>query len=127
MAAAVSDFRPTVSSDRKIKKHEAPTVINLERTEDILSAAAKAPSRKLLVGFAAETDNVVDNALQKLKSKNLDMIVVNDLMKKGAGFGSDTNAVIIIDRAGVQTELQVMPKQEIARRIIDKIAELKAN
>ncbi len=127
MAAAVSDFKPTVSSDRKIKKHEAPTVINLERTEDILSAAAKAPGRKLLVGFAAETDNVLDNALQKLKSKNLDMIVVNDLTKKGAGFGSDTNAVIIIDRAGVQTELQVMPKLEIARRIIDKIAELKAN
>jgi len=127
MAAAVSDFKPTVSSDRKIKKHEAPTVINLERTEDILSAAAKAPGRKLLVGFAAETDNVLDNALQKLKSKNLDMIVVNDLMKKEAGFGTDTNAVTIIDRAGVQTELQVMPKREIARRIIDKIAELKAN
>ena len=127
MAAAVSDFKPAVSSDRKIKKHEASMVINLERTEDILSAAAKAPGRKLLVGFAAETDNVLDNALQKLKSKNLDMIVANDLMKKGAGFGSDTNAVIIIDRAGKQTELQVMPKLEIARRIIDKIAELKAN
>lgn len=126
MAAAVSDFKPTVSSDRKIKKHEAPTMINLERTEDILSAVAKAPGRKLLVGFAAETDNVLDNAIQKLRSKNLDMIVVNDLMKKGAGFGSDTNAVTIIDRAGVQTELPVMPKREIARRIIDKIAELKA-
>ena len=126
MAAAVSDFKPTVSSDRKIKKHEAPTMINLERTEDILSAVAKAPGRKLLVGFAAETDNVLDNAIQKLRSKNLDMIVVNDLMKKGAGFGSDTNAVTIIDRAGVQTELPVMPKWEIARRIIDKIAELKA-
>ncbi len=127
MAAAVSDFKPTISSDRKIKKHEASTVINLERTEDILSAAAKAPGRKLLVGFAAETDNVLNNALQKLKSKDLDMIVANDLTKKGAGFCSDTNAVVIIDRAGVQTELQVMPKREIARRIIDKIAELKAN
>jgi phosphopantothenoylcysteine decarboxylase / phosphopantothenate---cysteine ligase len=127
MAAAVSDFKPTVSSDRKIKKHEASLVINLERTEDILSAAAKAPGRKLLVGFAAETDNVLGNAIQKLKSKDLDMIVVNDLMKKGAGFGSDTNAVIIIDRAGVQTELQMMPKREIARKIINKVAELKAN
>jgi phosphopantothenoylcysteine decarboxylase/phosphopantothenate--cysteine ligase len=127
MAAAVSDFKPTISSDRKIKKHEASTVINLERTEDILSAAAKTSGRRLLVGFAAETDNVLDNALQKLKSKNLDMIVVNDVTKKGAGFCSDTNAVVIIDRAGVQTELQVMPKREIARRIIDKIAELKAN
>jgi phosphopantothenoylcysteine decarboxylase/phosphopantothenate--cysteine ligase len=127
MAAAVSDFKPTISSDRKIKKHEASTVINLERTEDILSAAAKTSGRRLLVGFAAETDNVLDNALQKLKSKNLDMIVVNDVTKKGAGFCSDTNEVVIIDRAGVQTELQVMPKREIARRIIDKIAELKAN
>jgi phosphopantothenoylcysteine decarboxylase/phosphopantothenate--cysteine ligase len=126
MAAAVSDFKPTFSSDRKIKKHEAPTRINLERTEDILSAVAKSPGKKLLVGFAAETDNVLENAIQKLRSKNLDMIVVNDLMKKGAGFGSDTNAVIIIDRAGVQAELPVMPKREIARRIIDKIAELKA-
>jgi phosphopantothenoylcysteine decarboxylase/phosphopantothenate--cysteine ligase len=61
-----------------------------------------------------------------LRSKNLDMIVVNDLMKKGAGFGSDTNAVIIIDRAGVRAELPLMPKREIARRIIDKIAEFKA-
>ena len=127
MAAAVSDFKPTVLSDRKIKKQEASLVINLERTEDILSAAAKAPGRKLLVGFAAETDNVLENAIQKLKSKDLDMIVVNDLMKQGAGFGSDTNAVVIIDRAGVQTELHMMPKREIARRIIDKVAELKAN
>jgi phosphopantothenoylcysteine decarboxylase/phosphopantothenate--cysteine ligase len=126
MAAAVSDFKPTFSSDRKIKKHEAPTMINLERTEDILSAVAKSPGKKLLVGFAAETDNVLDNAIQKLRSKNLDMIVVNDLMKKGAGFGSDTNAVIIIDRAGVRAELPLMPKREIARRIIDKIAEFKA-
>jgi len=126
MAAAVSDFKPTISSDRKIKKHEAPTVIELERTEDILSAVARAPGRKLLVGFAAETDNVLENAVQKLRNKKLDMIVVNDLMKKGAGFGSDTNAVVIIDRAGAQTELPVMPKREIARRIIDKIAELKA-
>jgi phosphopantothenoylcysteine decarboxylase/phosphopantothenate--cysteine ligase len=126
MAAAVSDFKPTFSSDRKIKKHEAPTMINLERTEDILSAVAKSPGKKLLVGFAAETDNVLDNAIHKLRSKNLDMIVVNDLMKKGAGFGSDTNAVIIIDRAGVRAELPLMPKREIARRIIDKIAEFKA-
>lgn len=127
MAAAVSDFKPAVSSDRKIKKHEAPAVIDLERTEDILSAVSKAPGKRLLVGFAAETDNVLENAIQKLKSKNLDMIVANDLLKQGAGFGSDTNAVTIIDRTGTQTELPAMPKLEIARRIIDKIAELKAN
>ncbi len=126
MAAAVSDFKPAISSDRKIRKQEAPTIINLERTDDILSAVSKVPGRRLLVGFAAETDNVLDNSMKKLKSKDLDMIVANDLLKPGAGFACDTNAVTIIDRAGMQTELPVMPKSEIARRIIDKIIELKA-
>jgi phosphopantothenoylcysteine decarboxylase/phosphopantothenate--cysteine ligase len=126
MAAAVSDFKPAVSSDRKIKKQDASMVINLERTEDILLAVGKVPGDRLLVGFAAETDNVLVNALEKLKSKNLDMIVVNDLKKKGAGFGSDTNTVTVIERSGMHTELPVMTKLEIARRIIDKIVELKA-
>ncbi len=126
MAAAVSDFRPMVSSDRKIKKHEAPLMINLEHTEDILSALGKSPGGRLLVGFAAETDDVLDNAKRKLKDKNLDMIVVNDLNQQGAGFGSDTNAVTLIDRAGTHAVLPVMPKLEIARRIIDKVIELKA-
>lgn len=127
MAAAVSDFKPAVSSDRKIKKHEAPAMINLERTEDILSSVGKAPGKRVLVGFAAETDDVLGNARKKLKDKNLDLIVANDLFKKGAGFGSDTNEVTLIDRSGTQTELPVMPKIEIARRIMDKIAELLAN
>ncbi len=125
MAAAVSDFRPIGPSDRKIKKDKAPLVINLERTEDILSAVGKTPGRRLLVGFAAETDNVLENALNKLKGKNLDLIVVNDLTKKGAGFGSDTNAVTIIDRAGKRTELPMMPKLDIGRQIIDYIVEIK--
>ncbi len=127
MSAAVSDFRPADPVDRKIKKDDAPKVINLERTEDILTAVGKVPGRRLLVGFAAETDNVLGNAVRKLKNKGLDLIVVNDLMKQGAGFGSDTNAVTMIDREGKQSELPVMPKLEIARRIIDKILELKAN
>jgi phosphopantothenoylcysteine decarboxylase/phosphopantothenate--cysteine ligase len=127
MAAAVSDFRPAVSSDRKIKKQDAPLVINLERTEDILSDIGHLPGSRLVVGFAAETDNVLDNALKKLKTKNLDMIVANDLTRMGAGFGADTNAVTVIDRSGMQTEFPVMPKPEIARRIIDKITELMAN
>jgi phosphopantothenoylcysteine decarboxylase/phosphopantothenate--cysteine ligase len=127
MAAAVSDFRPAAPSDRKIKKEDASPVISLERTEDILSGVGKVPGSRLLVGFAAETDRVLEHAVEKLKSKNLDLIVANDLLKKGAGFGCDTNAVTIIDRAGSQTELPVMPKREIARRIIDKIVELKAN
>ncbi len=127
MAAAVSDFRPVVSSDRKIKKQEAPMTVALERTEDILLALGKVPGKRLLVGFAAETDNLIENATQKLKSKNLDLIIANDLLKKGAGFGTDTNSITIIDRRGVQAELPVLPKTDVARRIMDKIAELSAN
>ncbi len=127
MAAAVSDFRPATSSDRKVKKETAPMNIPLERTEDILLAAGRAPGKRLLVGFAAETDDALNNALEKLKKKNLDLIAVNDLTQQGAGFGSDTNAVTLIDRSGLKTELPVMPKNEIARRIIDKVSELKVN
>lgn len=125
MAAAVSDFKPVLSSDRKIKKQEAPSVFELERTEDILNTISKVPGKRLLIGFAAETDDHVDNAIKKLKDKNLDMIVVNDLLKQGAGFAADTNIVTIIDKSGKQTELPLMTKTEIASRIIDKIVELK--
>ncbi len=127
MAAAVSDFKPAVFTDRKIKKHEAPTSLQLERTPDILLELVRTPGRRFLVGFAAETDNVRQNAVTKLKDKKLDMIVANDLAKTGAGFGSDTNAVIIIDRNGTELELPVMPKSAIAERILDKIVELKAS
>ena len=127
MAAAVSDFKPATFTDRKIKKQEAPTILQLEPTRDILLDLGKAASKRFLVGFAAETDNIRQNALKKLQEKNLDMIVANDLMKAGAGFGSETNSVTIIDRDGTETELPVMPKSEIAAHILDKILELKAN
>jgi phosphopantothenoylcysteine decarboxylase/phosphopantothenate--cysteine ligase len=127
MAAAVSDFKPAVFTDRKIKKHEAPTILQLEPTRDILLELGKTAGKRFLVGFAAETDNMRQNALKKLQEKNLDMIVANDLVRAGAGFGTDTNAVTIIDRNGTETELPVMPKSEIAAHILDKIVELKAN
>lgn len=126
MAAAVSDFKPAVSTDHKIKKHEAPTILQLERTRDILLEVSKTAGRRFLVGFAAETDNVYDNAVKKLKEKNLDMIVANDLMKAGAGFDTDTNSVTIIERTGKSEELPVMHKSEIAAYILNKIVELKA-
>lgn len=126
MAAAVSDFKPAVSTDHKIKKHEAPTTLQLERSRDILLELGKAAGRRFLVGFAAETDNVFDNAVKKLKEKNLDMIVANDLMKAGAGFDADTNSVTIIERTGKSTELPVMHKSEIAAHVLNKIVELKA-
>ncbi len=126
MAAAVSDFRPAVSTDHKIKKHEAPTILQLEPTRDILLELGKTAGKRLLVGFAAETDNVHQNAIKKLTEKKLDMIVANDLVKAGAGFETDTNSVTIIDRTGKSEELPVMHKSEIAAHILDKIVELKA-
>ncbi len=126
MAAAVSDFKPAVSTDHKIKKHDAPTILQLERTRDILLELSKTVGRRFLVGFAAETDSVYDNAIKKLKEKNLDMIVANDLMKSGVGFDTETNSVTIIDRTEKSTELPVMHKSEIAAYILNKIIELKA-
>lgn len=124
MAAAVSDFRPVHAADHKIKKDEAESVLQLERTDDILLKLGKAGRGGLLVGFAAETDDVERNAAKKLKEKNLDLIVANDLLKAGSGFGADTNAVTIIDRAGKRTELPTMPKSEIAAHIINAVVAL---
>ncbi len=127
MAAAVSDFKPAVSSERKMKKQEAPTRLDLHRTEDILKTIGTVPGKRLLIGFAAETDDLVGNASRKLKEKNLDMIVANDILEQGAGFGNDTNRVILLERSGVRTDLPLQTKNEIAARIMEKIVELKKN
>jgi phosphopantothenoylcysteine decarboxylase/phosphopantothenate--cysteine ligase len=127
MAAAVSDFKPAVTHQRKIKKQDASTMLELERTTDILSAIGRMPGKRLLVGFAAETDDLVRNAEQKLKDKNLDIIVANDILEQGAGFGADTNRVVILDRSGARTELPLSTKTEIAGTILNKIMELKKN
>ena len=124
MAAAVSDFRPHQSADRKIKKEDAPATLRLERTVDILKELGKSGEKPLLVGFAAETDDVEQNALKKLRDKNLDLIVVNDLLRHGSGFGSDTNAVTMIERSGKRHELSTLPKAEVARKIMDVVVEL---
>jgi phosphopantothenoylcysteine decarboxylase / phosphopantothenate---cysteine ligase len=123
MAAAVSDFKPLQKSDRKIKKEEAATTLNLERTGDILLGLGNAGGKRLLVGFAAETDDVEKNALKKLKDKHLDMIVVNDLLKSGSGFGVDTNAVKIIDRTGKRIEVPTLPKTQVAAAVMTAISE----
>ena len=124
MAAAVSDFRPLRSAGRKIKKEDAPDVLQLERTVDILSKLGKAGGTRLLVGFAAETDAVEQNALKKLRDKNLDLIVMNDILRPGSGFGTDTNAVTILDRAGKRYELPTLPKREAARSIVNVVVDL---
>lgn len=124
MAAAVSDFRPRASSGRKIKKESADTLLELERTEDILLELGKNKAGRVLVGFAAETDSVIENARRKMEQKGLDLIVANNILDIGAGFEVDTNKVTIIESRGGIEELPVMPKTEIAKRIIHKTAEL---
>ncbi len=124
MAAAVSDFKPSRPSARKIKKEEAAEALQLERTHDILRELGERGGKQLLVGFAAETDDIELNALKKLKDKNLDMVVVNDLLRDGSGFGTDTNAVTIFDRSGRRQELPTMPKSEVARSIVNSLVEL---
>ncbi len=123
MAAAVSDFKPLRTSDRKIKKEDAAQTLQLERTGDILLELGKAGGKRLLVGFAAETDDIEQNAKKKLNEKHLDMIVVNDLLKSGSGFGVDTNAVTIIDRTGKRTEVPTSPKTQVAASVMAAICE----
>jgi phosphopantothenoylcysteine decarboxylase/phosphopantothenate--cysteine ligase len=124
MAAAVSDFKPSHAADRKIKKNEAPLHLDLERTGDILQELGGLSGKPLLAGFAAETDNIEQNAVKKLREKNLDLIVVNDVLKPGSGFGTDTNSVVIFDRTGRRMELPTMQKSEIAARVLDVLVNL---
>jgi phosphopantothenoylcysteine decarboxylase/phosphopantothenate--cysteine ligase len=124
MAAAPSDFRPAEKANAKIKKGRGPTKIDLEQTEDILkSTIPKRKKKSLVVGFALETGDGLANAREKLKSKDLDMVVLNDATEPGAGFGVDTNRVTLIDRSGTEEELQLMSKLDLAEVLLDRIEE----
>ncbi len=126
-AAAVADYRPSQSADQKIKKTRDDMHIDLVKNPDILSELGKAASKpgRVLVGFAAETENVFDNAKEKITRKNLDMIVVNDVSKKDAGFDVDTNRVTFISRDGSNEELPLLTKEEVADRLLDKIKSIR--
>jgi phosphopantothenoylcysteine decarboxylase/phosphopantothenate--cysteine ligase len=120
MAAAVGDFRPKHSSAQKWKKQARnATTLDLEPTTDILATLSAQRTGQLLVGFAAETHDLILHATQKLKTKGLDLIVANNVTAAGAGFGSDQNAVTLIDRHGTVTELSLRPKRELADDILD--------
>ena len=123
MCAAVSDFAPEKVETLKIEKTESMT-LNLRKNPDILSAVAKLEKRPFTVGFSAETGNRIDRARQKMESKNVDIIVFNDILKKDAGFDSDANEVTIIDSEGEKT-LPRMSKDDVAAEIFDRIVELK--
>ena len=120
-SAAVADYKPKTYSDKKIKKSDDDLVISLDRNKDIAYEIGKIKKDKILVGFAAETNDLIENAKGKIKKKNLDFIVANDLTKEGAGFGVDTNIVKIIDKNGDITEYPKMQKEEVANVILDKV------
>jgi phosphopantothenoylcysteine decarboxylase/phosphopantothenate--cysteine ligase len=127
-AAAVGDFRAARTADQKIKKMENKSdslTLELVGTPDILKTLgqAKKPGQ-IMVGFAAETQDLIDNAKKKLESKNLDFIVANDVTMEGAGFATDTNIVTIIERNGRIRSLPLMSKKEVAASIIDSVANL---
>ncbi|MCJ7494025.1 MAG: bifunctional phosphopantothenoylcysteine decarboxylase/phosphopantothenate--cysteine ligase CoaBC [Deltaproteobacteria bacterium] len=125
MAAAVSDYRPKQRAPEKIKKSKLETVLELELNPDILAEAGKKKNSRIMVGFAAETKNLLQNTREKLEKKNLDLIVANDVTLPGAGFKADTNIVKIMDRSGKVEELPLMTKEDLADRILDRIALLK--
>ncbi len=125
MAAAVSDYRPSETAPQKRKKGDASEVLRLEANPDILAELGKSkPPAQVLAGFAAETENLVENAREKLVAKNLDFIVANDLMKNGSGFGTDTNEVKILERDGKITALPRLTKEEVAAEVWDRVQRL---
>jgi len=124
MAAAPADFRPASEAGEKIKKGRAAPRIEMEPTEDILqSTMSKRKKNSVIVGFALETGDGVRNAKEKLKSKNLDIVVLNDAKEPGAGFGVDTNRVTVIARNGKQEDLQLMSKADLADVLLDRVEE----
>ena len=123
MAAAVGDFKPRKIEKNKIKR-KGILRVNLEPTDDILEKLGKIKNNKIIVGFAAETNNLIKNAKLKLKKKNLDLIVVNDVTQSGAGFESETNIVKIIDKSNNVEKLPKRTKEEVAHKIWDRIVEI---
>jgi len=119
MSAAVADYRPRQRSARKVKKGEGPLSLELERTVDILRSLVGKKGRRTVVGFAAETHDVVGEARRKLREKALDLIVANDVTAPGSGFGTETNQVRLIDDAGLDETLPLIQKDEVAARILD--------
>jgi phosphopantothenoylcysteine decarboxylase / phosphopantothenate---cysteine ligase len=126
MAAAVSDYRPVDFAPKKIKRGKGPIELRLEPNPDILKEISARKNGKMLVGFAAETGELVANAAKKLKDKNLDMIIANNVNEAGAGFDVDTNVATILDRAGTVRSLPLMSKDELAEQILDHLLVLKS-
>ena len=123
-SAAVADYKPKEYSDNKIKKKDGDLVIELSRNKDIAYEIGKIKKDKILVGFAAETNDLIENAKGKIAKKNMDFIVANNLKESGAGFGTDTNVVSIIEKDGSIKKYPMMIKEQVADAILDKIKSL---
>jgi phosphopantothenoylcysteine decarboxylase/phosphopantothenate--cysteine ligase len=121
--AAVADFRPKATATQKIKR-KGPMTLELEPTPDILAELARQKKSQIVVGFAAETENILENARKKLSSKSLDAIVVNDVSREGVGFDSDRNAVTIISHDEV-IEVPETSKWEVAQHVLDQVVKLR--
>lgn len=126
MAAAVADYAPSTTTQSKIKKEAEGNglTLSLRKTPDILLSLGQKKNGKVLVGFALEMENDLSNAKEKLKKKNLDLVILNSLGDEGAGFGSDTNVVTIIDRKGKSEKLPLMSKFDVAIEILDRLKPL---
>lgn len=123
-AAAVADYRPVVRAQEKIKKTAGPLVLELERNPDIIAEVGKRKGERILVGFAMESENLLENAAAKLKAKGMDLIVANDLREAGAGFQHDTNIVKILYPDGSVESLPLMDKMDVAHAVLDRVAAL---
>jgi phosphopantothenoylcysteine decarboxylase / phosphopantothenate---cysteine ligase len=127
MAAAVSDYRPVAMSEKKLKRGSEHVTLDLEPTPDILAELGRDKASRVLIGFAAETDRVADNARAKLVRKGTDMIVANDVTQEGAGFDIDTNIVTLFLRDGREVALPKLSKLEVAHRVLDHALLLRQN
>ncbi|MDO6847351.1 bifunctional phosphopantothenoylcysteine decarboxylase/phosphopantothenate--cysteine ligase CoaBC [Priestia megaterium] len=123
-SAAVADYRPKHVFDQKMKKQPGAAVLELERTTDILRTLGEQKEHQLLVGFAAETEQVDEYAQKKLSSKNLDMIVANNVTTEGAGFGTDTNIVTLYKRSGESRKLPILSKHDVATEVLKEVKEM---
>lgn len=122
-SAAVADYRPKVTYDQKMKKSNNDLHIEFERTKDILKTLGEKKTSQFLVGFAAETNNPLEYGKKKLTEKNLDAIVINNVLEKGAGFGVDTNIVTYLNKEKRQENLPLASKREIAEQILQLIVD----
>lgn len=124
-AAAVADYRPAQRAGQKMKKNDGPLTLVLEKNPDLLAALGQRKTHQILIGFAAETENLLENAATKLRQKNLDLIVANDVSAPGSAFGGDTNQVKFLFANGHIEELPLLTKDQVAYQLLDRVVQLR--